>query len=361
MSTTGFISRFLESIVTLIRTGYWAILLIVTASLSLILVGLTVSSESAGEVGTDSGRMALSFSLFLVLIAVVIGVPTVFMTVRETFGRLGFVHTFLLSLVVGGSFLVAAIPAILWSILSTGVSVDVWLPTVTTVELQVVVIGALVALAHWAIANHSAATATAFGLIAGITLGPLLIIGAASFATPVEQTTKTYFIKWDGTEPTDPETGYPVNPTCEKSPSTSTAYLTDYSGVWSVVTTNPVALVSASITPAIGNWEDRYQGDGWESTPAGVTPIPMPLDLFSTVDLNVRGMQLPVQTEIVIDECANIAEFGNPYPVLDNGRTPTDVIEQSTSGYSNGVIGQALFVALATAVLVPVRIRGRRA
>jgi hypothetical protein len=87
----------------------------------------------------------------------------------------------------------------------------------------------------------------------------------------------------------------------------------------------------------------------------------MPLDLFSTVDLNVRGMQLPVQTDIVIDECANIAEFGTPYPTLDNGRTPSDVIEQSTSGYSNGVIGQALFVALATAVLVPVRIRGRRA
>jgi hypothetical protein len=361
MTTTGFIPRLLGSVATTIRTGYWLTLLIVTASLSLILVGLTVASESAGEVGTDSGRMALSFTVFLVLIAVVIGVPTVLITARETLGRLGFVHTFLLSIVVGGSFLIATTPAILWSILTTGVSVDVWLPTVTTVELQVVVIGALVALAHWAIANHSAATTTAFGLVAGITLGPLLIVGAASFATPVEQTTKTYYINWDGTEPTDPETGYPLNPTCQKSPSTSTAFLTDYSGVWSVVTTNPVALVSASITPAIGDWEDRFQNDGWESTPEGVPPVPMPLDLFSTVDLNVRGMQLPVQTDIVIDECANIAEFGTPYPTLDGDRAPRDVIELSTSGYAAGVLGQALYVALATAVLVPIRLRGRKA
>ena len=363
MSTTRFIPRFLQSLGSMVRTGYWAILVIITASLSLILVGLTVASDAATAVGTDSGRMALSFAVFLVLVAVLLGVPTVFITVRETLGRLGFVHNLLLSIVVGGSFLVAAAPAILWSILSTGVSVDVWMPTVATVELQIVVIGALVALAHWAIANHSAASATAFGLIAGITVGPLLIVGAASLGTPVEQTTKTYFIQWkDENEPTDPDTGYPLNPTCEKSPPTSTSFLTDYSGVWSVVMTNPVALVSSSITPVVGDWErPGYQGDGWESEPIGMPPVPLPLDLFSTVDLNVRGMQLPVQTDIVIDECKNLAEFGTPYPMLDGDRAPRDVINQSISGYSAGVLGQALFVALATAILVPIRLRGRRA
>lgn len=362
MSTTGFIPRFLESLTTMARTSYWAILVIITASLSLILVGLTVASDAATAVGTDSGRMALSFAVFLVLIAVLLGVPTVFITVRETLGRLGFVHTFLLSIVVGGSFLVAAAPAILWSILSTGVSVDVWMPTVATVELQVVVIGALVALAHWAITNPSAASATGFGLVAGITVGPLLIVGAASLGTPVEQTTKTYYIQWkDENEPTDPDTGYPLNPTCEKYPSTSTAFLTDYSGVWSVVTTNPVALVSASITPVVGDWEGPGDMSLGETGPNGMPAVQVPLDLFSTVDLNVRGMQFPVQTDIVIDECANIAEFGTPYPTLDGDRAPRDVIEQSTSGYAAGVLGQALFVALATAILVPIRLRGRRA
>lgn len=344
------------------RTSYWAILVIITASLSLILVGLTVASDAATAVGTDSGRMALSFAVFLVLVAVLLGVPTVFITVRETLGRLGFFHTFLLAIVVGGSFLVATAPAILWSILSTGVTPEVWVPTVATVELQIVVIGALVALAHWANANDSAAASTAFGLIAGITIGPLLVIGVASFGTPVEQTTKTFYIKWEENTPTDPDTGYPLNPECETSPNTSTAFLTDYSGVWSAVTTNPVALVSASITPVVGDWEDPgYQDDGWESQPMGMPPVPLPLDLFSTVDLNVRGMQLPVQTDIVIDECANIAEFGTPYPTLDGDRTPREVIEQSTSGYAGGVLGQALFVALATAILVPIRLRGRRA
>ncbi|MDP4585995.1 MAG: hypothetical protein NWS64_01695 [Microbacteriaceae bacterium] len=362
MSTTGFIPRFLESLASLTRTGYWAILVITTASLSLILVGLTVASDAATAVGTDSGRMALSFAVFLVLIAVLLGVPTVFITVRETLGRLGFLHTFLLSIVVGGSFLVAAAPAVVWAILSTGVTPDVWLPTLSTVELQVAVVAALVALAHWAIANDSTAATTAFGLVAGITLGPLLVVGVASFAPPVEQTTKTYFIQWKEDVPVDPETGYPINPICETSPSISTAFLTDYSNLWASVTINPVALVSASITPAIGDWQDPgYQGDEWESTPIGIPPVSLPLDLFSSVDLNVRGMQLPIRTAIVVDECANIAEFGTPYPTLDGDRAPRDIIEQSASGYTFGVLGQAVFVVAAAAILVPIRRRGRRA
>jgi hypothetical protein len=361
MSTTGFMSRLLESIISTSRTGYWAILLIITASLSLILVGLTVASEGAGEVGTDSGRMALSFTIFLALVAVLLGVPTIFVTVRETLGRVGFLHAFLLAIVIGGSFLAAAAPALLWAILSTGVSPEVWIPTLATVELQVVVVAALVALAHWAIANNSVANTTAFGLIAGITLGPLLVVGVASFAPPIEQTSQTYYIQWKEDEPTDPETGYPLDPTCEKNPTMSTVFLTDYSSVWAAVTINPVALVSASITPAIGNWEDVYQTDDWQSSPTGVPPVPLPLDLFSSVDLNVRGMQLPIETDIVINECENLAEFGTPYPTLDGDRAPRDVIEQSTSGYTFGVLGQVAFVFAAAAILVPVRRRAPRA
>lgn len=358
MSTTSFVPRFLESITATARTGYWVTLVIVTASLSLMLVGLTVVSDAATAGGTDSGRMALSFTVFLVLIAVLLGVPTVFITVRETLGRLGFLHLFLLAIVVGGSFLVAAAPALLWAIVSTGVSPDVWVPTLATVELQIALVAALVALAHWAIANRSAATTTAFGLLAGITLGPLLVVGVASFATPVEQTTQTFYIQWEDDVPTDPDTGYPIDPNCETSPSSSTMFLTDYSTVWAVVTVNPVVLVSAAITPAIGDWEDPgYQGDGWESQPSGIPPVPVPLDLFSSVDVNVRGMQLPIQTDIVINECDNLAEFGTPYPTLDGGRAAGDVIEQSTSGYTFGVLGQAGFVLAATAVLLPIRRR----
>jgi hypothetical protein len=362
MSTVGFVPRLLESITSTARTRYWATLVIVTAALSLILVGLTVASDAATAVGTDSGRMALSFTVFLVLVAVLLGIPTVFITVREALGQLGFLHSFLLAVVVGGSFIVAAVPAILWSILSTGVTPEVWVPTLATVELQVVVIGALVALAHWAIANNSAANTTAFGLIAGITIGPLLVVGAASFATPVKQTSTTYYIKWEENTPTDPETGYPIDPVCETSPSTSMMFLTDYSGVWAAATMNPIALVSASITPAIGDWENPgYQGDGWESGPTGIPPEPMPLDLFSSVDLNVRTMQLPIQTDIVINECDNLAEFGTPYPTLNGELTPRAVIEQSTSGYTFGVLGQAAFVLAAAAIMVPIRLRGRRA
>jgi len=362
MSTIGFVPRFLASVTAIARTGYWVTLVAVTATFSLIIVGLTITSDAATAAGTDAGRMALSFAEFLVVVAILLGVPTVFVTVRETLGRLGFLHTFLLAIVVGGSFVVAAAPAVLWSVMSTGVSTDVWMPTIATVELQIVVVAILVALAHWAIAHHSAATVTAFGLIAGITVGPLVVVAGASLTSPIEQTTKTYYIEWkDENEPVDPETGYPINPTCQKNPSVSTTYQTDYTGVWAVVATNPIALVSASITPALGPWQNNgYQGDGWESEPVRVSPELLPLDVFSAVDLNVREMQLPIETDIVIDECANLAIFGTPYMDLNGERTLFDVLNKSTSGYTAGVIGQLSYLVVATAILVPIRLRGRR-
>jgi hypothetical protein len=37
-----------------------------------------------------------------------------------------------------------------------------------------------------------------------------------------------------------------------------------------------------------------------------------------------------------------------------------DVLNKSTSGYTAGVIGQLAYLVVATAILVPIRLRGRR-
>jgi hypothetical protein len=361
MSTNG-VPPLFATISASIRAGMWFTLLAVMATTSLIIVALTVASDGASAAGTDAGRMAFSFVIFLVLVALLLGIPTVFISIRERLGQLPFLNTVLLALAVGLSFVAVSIPAMVWAILSTGVSADVWLPVIGTTVLEVGVVAVLVALAHWALKSGSVATVTAFGLIAGITVGPLLVVAGASLTSPIEQTTKTYYIEWkDENEPVDPETGYPINPTCQKNPSVSTTYQADYTGVWAVVATNPIALVSASITPALGPWQNNgYQGDGWESEPVRVSPELLPLDVFSAVDLNVRGMQLPIETDIVIDECANLAIFGTPYMDLNGERTLFDVLNKSTSGYTAGVIGQLSYLVVATAILVPIRLRGRR-
>lgn len=352
MSTAGFLSRFVASITASIRSGLWFTLLIVMAVTSLLIVALTVSSAGATAVGTDSGRMALSFVVFLVLVATLLGIPTVFISIREQLGRLSFLHTYLVAVAVGLSFMVAAVPAMLWAVLSTGVGPGVWLPILGVAKLEIWVIALLVALAHWAVTNGSAATVTAFGLIAGITLGPLVVMGAASLGTPVKQVTTTYYVEWkDQNQVLDPQTGYPVDPVCP-TPSTSTAYLTDYSAVWRATEVNPLALVSSAITPAVGD----YEMPGYDPS-MGSTPMTIPLDLFGTVDLAVRTMQLPIETSIHINECENLATEGTPYPTFDNAKDPRDVIAASESGLVSGLVGQGIYLALASVALVVVRRR----
>jgi hypothetical protein len=239
---------------------------------------------------------------------------------------------------------------------------DVWGPTLGTVLLEVVVVSTLVSLAHWAIGHHGAATATAFGLIAGITLGPLLVVATASFGAPIEQTTTSYYIEWkDENQEIDPVTGYPIDPVCP-TPSYSKQLLTDYSGVWAAIATNPLALVSSSITPAEGEYRPSYVDDGFVAGPEGdIPPQLLPLDLFSTVDLGVREMQVPIETDITVNECENLDQYGTPYLDYYGVPDPREVLEKSTSGFTYGLIGQAGFVLVASAVLVPIRLRKRRA
>jgi hypothetical protein len=339
----------------------WFTLLAVMAASSLIIVALTVASDGASAPGTDAGRMAFSFVIFLVLVAVLLGIPTVFISIRERLGQLSFLHTYLLTVAVGLSFVVVAVPAMLWAVLSTGVSADVWLPVIGTTALELGAIALLVALAHWALTSASVATVTAFGLIAGITLGPVLVVATAAFAPPVTQTTKSYYIKYgDGTEPMDPETGYPLNPTCEENPVTSTTPITDYTGVWAAITSNPIALVSASITPAIGDYVMPGYDDTVMDAPSSMPSVATPLDVFSAVDIASRSLQIPVTTEpIIVDECALLAEFGTPYP--NNGQDdPRDIIVESQSGFVAGLIGQGAFLVVVALILSVIRVRARK-
>jgi hypothetical protein len=356
MSNVGFFSRLFASITTSIRSGLWFTLLAVMAATSLIIVALTVTSDAASAPGTDAGRMAFSFVIFLVLVATLLGIPTVVISIREQLGRLSFLHTYLLTVAVGLSFVIVAVPAMLWAVLSTGVGVNVWLPTLGVTKLEVWAIALLVALAHWAVKSGSAATVTAFGLIAGVTIGPLVVVGAASFAPPIKQTTANSWIEYTGEDqPIDPATGYPLDPTCQ-SPNWSYSYITDYSSVWAAMAVNPLVFVSSSIEPAIGDYAMPGYAEPSFEFPKPLLTVAVPLDLFSSVDVAVRTLQIPVKTDLVYDECANLAEFGTAYP-NNGGADPRDIIAESHSGFLAGAIGQGAFLVVASAILVGIRAR----
>jgi len=358
MSTNG-VPPLFATISASIRTGLWFTLLAVMATTSLVIVALTVASDGASAAGTDAGRMAFSFVIFLVLVALLLGIPTVFISIRERLGQLPFLNTVLLTLAVGLSFVAVSIPAMVWAILSTGVSADVWLPVIGTTVLEVGVVAVLVALAHWALKSGSVATVTAFGLIAGVTLGPVVVVATAAFAPPIKQTTANSFIEYTGQDqPIDPVTGYPLNPTCQSN-NWSYNYITDYSSVWAAMSTNPVVFVSSSIEPAIGDYAMPGYAEPSFEFPKPLLTVAVPLDLFSSVDVAVRTLQIPVKTDLVNDECANLAEFGTAYP--NNGSAdPRDIIAESQSGFVAGLIGQGAFLVVATVILSVIRVRARK-
>jgi hypothetical protein len=72
-------------------------------------------------------------------------------------------------------------------------------------------------------------------------------------------------------------------------------------------------------------------------------------------------MQLPIETQIDINECENLEKYGTPYPELDNGIDLRETVDSTQSGFGAGLIGQGAYVALASAVLLGIRLRGRKA
>ncbi len=348
-----FLSFVGSTLLTLLRARLWPIIAGAVFVFTLTLVSLTMTSSTALVAGTDPGRMGRSFVVYLVLIAVMIGVPAVLANVRDEIGRQPFLRTFALTLAVGFSFVFAAIPSSIVSAIVGGIDFGQWLSVVGSVHLEVWVIAALVALAFANVRRDSAAAVTAFGLIAGLAIAPLLVVGSAALAPGVKQIVRHNYLDYgNGEDDVDPNTGFPTNPTCMASDS-ETRIVSRYDLVWPILELNPIVLVSASIPPTV----TTFTNPDFTYDTTAVEPV----DLFGTVDLAVRKMQLPIETDITIDECANLAKYGTPYPSgYDGTYTPDYIIANSTSGFGVGLIGQGAYLAVASAALVLIGRRPRK-
>ena len=342
-----------SSLLTLLKARLWPIIASAVFIFSLTLVSLTLTSSTALQEGTDSGRMGRSFIVYLVLVAVIFGVPSVFAMARGQLGRAGFLRTLALTAAVGFSFVLAAIPASVISAIVGGIDFAQWFPVVGTLHLEVWVVSVLVALAFATVRREGAAAITAFGLITGLTVLPLILAASAGLAPGVEQTIRRSYVDYGkGDVAIDPATGFPIDPTCLPAES-ERRLVTRYDTVWPVLALNPLVLVSASVPPKL----TTFVNPDFEYDTTTVEPV----DLFGTVDLAVRRMQLPIQTDITIDECANIMIFGTPYPSgYDGTYNPAYVIDNSTSSLGVGLLGQAAYLAVASAALVFIGRRSRR-
>lgn len=338
---TTFRSRFAASLSALVRDGVWIALVGIVFALTFLITGLTLTNTTAQSDGLNAGFMAYSMNVFLLTLIVIIGVPAISIRLRSRLGQQPFLDTYLTTLFGGLAFVLAAFPATLWAIAVGGVPVSHWFATLGTVKLEVWVLALLVTFAQTAFHKEMTASSVALGLVAVIVVGPLVVLGGASLLPGTQQNILTRQIDWNknGNDNIDPNTGYPVNPSCTNTGTTTrTVARTDL--VWPILPMNPLILVSESVEPRVASWVAVAPESG-TSYQAGGT------DAFSAIVLAERPAQVPARHNISINECDNLAKYGTPYPGNMNGAyDPQWLIDNTRSGYTDGLVGQAIVVAL---------------
>ena len=333
MSKTAIVPRVLALISAVARTPLWVTIASTVAALSLVAVALTLFSEGTSLEGLDSGRMAFSFVVLLVLAFVLFTTPAISDRVRDLIGAKGIVDSLVISFTVGGSLVVAAVPAGLWALLATGVDVSVWAPALGALVVEVIVVAVLVGVAFGTVARTGVATAIAYSAISSLIVLPLLALTTVAFMPGVEQRITVTSMDWpDDQNEIDPVTGYPLNPVC-KSKNVQTQRFPPYNLVWAVAPTLPFTLVSEAVEPAVVEFTNDMYGS--------MTPTTSPVDLFSTLSIESRGMQLPVVEDFAYSECVALEETGQPYIDFYSGPQPQTVIDSTESGFGVGLVGQA--------------------
>ena len=334
MSKTAIVPRFLALISAVARTPLWVTIASTVAALSLIAVALTVFSEGTTYEGLDSGRMAFSFVVLLALAFVLFATPAITDRVRDLIGAKGVVDSLVIAFTVAGSLVVAAAPAGLWALLVTAVDASIWLAALGALIVEVLVVAILVGVGFGTIARTGVATAVSYSAISSLIVLPLLVLSTVAFMPGVEQRITITSMDWpEDQDEIDPVTGYPLNPVC-KSKNVQSQMFPQYNLVWAVAPTIPFTLVSEAVEPDVVVFDADMYGSMATTT--------APVDLFSTLTVDSRGMQMPIIEDIAYSECDALEETGQPYIDYYSGPQPKTVIDSTESGFPVGLLGQGL-------------------
>lgn len=362
MSNPGILARARASVAAVIRTPLWVSLVAAEGILALVATALTVLSRETNVDGLDSGRMALSFTVLLVLAFALFTTPAIVDRVRNTTGGSGFVDSFFTSAIVGASLVLAAAPAVLWAILATGINPAIWMSALSALKLEVFIVVVLVSVAFWTIRSTSIATTISYAAIVSLVVGPFMVLGVTSVLPGTSQKTEYWTLDWDkvGTDDTDPVTGYPLDPKCP-SKNTTTENVPRYDLVWAVAPVVPFALVSEAVEPELAEFINTMYMDESQPIDPDTPKSTAAIDLFTSITLITREMQITPEETIVINECELLEETGQPYAPYPYGPDARDILETTQSGFVPGLVGQsAIAGAWLVGMLVTARLRRQK-
>lgn len=323
-----------------IRSTAW----IVLVSVVFVLVGLVTALlwASLAAFGTDASDSAGVYStiIFFVLLVGTLVTPAISGAAINGDREAGTLATtqvtlattsqivlgkFLAAWTVALTFLVASLPALLFTLIAGGVRGDTLAASLGVLVLELGVVAAVGVGLSGLIGRPLFSVVTTYLVVAALSIGTLIAFSLGGLAFQTQQTQTYIGIDYSDGGEFDPETGLPEVIEC-LDPDTYTSSVPRFDRVWGILAANPY-IVLADAAPT------TFDRNGF------------PLDLFGQIALGVRSAQLPVESEVVYDECgaalAGDPSLGYPY------ETPEQIFDRTVPSWFVGLIIHVVLAALA--------------
>ncbi len=218
-----------SEITSLFGGSIWPVTLGLMLALTLLSTGLGLTDSSHIEYGPDfnPGRSATTLTALVALVIGLISGPVVMNGARkDDQGPASVVTNLVVGVVVGGSLVLAALPALLWGFSQSSLSFGDMFALVATLKFEVLAVTLISAMIHVAIVRRGIATAVSGAIILAITVVPAGVSSLAATVNGVEQVETYIGIEWTDETKTDPDTGIAIDPICAK-PTYMTTWQSD--------------------------------------------------------------------------------------------------------------------------------------
>lgn len=227
---------------------------------------------------------------------------------------------FLAAWITALAFLVASLPFLSFAVLRGGLQPDVIVVAVVILALELGVIAAIGVGLSGILTRPLFSIVLSYLVVAALSIGSLIAFGLAGLATQSELRT-TYIGVASGGEITDTgATGVTCLP-----PHVSTTTVPRYDYWWAILVANPYVVLA-------------------DAVPATFDKSGFPEDLFGSIKVGVRSVQVAPDLEQVNDQCA--MGSGSEFEMRE---TPEQTVQRTTPGW---FVGLAIHLLLAAAALV---------
>ncbi len=321
-----------------VRSVAWYVLLGVSGFL--VLVVTAVLGLSLGAYGNDDiGGTVFSALIFFVLLLGTLVSPAVsgnavngdrdagtLATTQVTQASAGqlvlgkFVAAWLTAL----SFLVVSVPFLIVAVVIGGVPLATVLVAIPVVAVELGVVAAIGVGLSGVIQRPLFSVVVTYLTVAALSLGTLIAFGLAMLTVRTEVTSTYVDIDYAASE-VDPDTGEITGEVVCAPPVTDTYEAPRADAVWWLLAANPYVVLADAVPPTF----DRYGSSR---------------DLFTGIAGGVRQAQIPIETEVFQDWCAQYGSVTQP----EDYDTLEDVYGKTVPSW---FVGLAIHVAIAAIAL----------